>query len=89
VERVLQAADSASALIIACALVKDGRLSEVTPKTLAKKAREKSFAAGCDRDRIAIIQPVISIPEFLCDRAFRVTGDPVRTRVVLTSVKAS
>jgi predicted hydrolase (HD superfamily) len=64
VERVLQAADSASGLIIACALVKGGRLSEVTAKTVTKKAREKSFAAGCDRDRIALIQPVISVPEF-------------------------
>jgi putative nucleotidyltransferase with HDIG domain len=64
VELVLQAADSASGLIIACALVKGGRLSEVSPKTILKKAKEKAFAAGCDRDRIALIQPVTGIPEF-------------------------
>lgn len=64
VELVLQAADSASGLIIACALVKGGRLSEVTAKTILKKAKERSFAAGCDRDRIALIGTVISVPEF-------------------------
>lgn len=64
VELALQAADSASGLIIACALVKGGRLSDVTVKTILKKAKEKSFAAGCDRDRIALIQPVIGVPEF-------------------------
>jgi putative nucleotidyltransferase with HDIG domain len=64
VEIVLQAADSVSGLIIACGLVKGGNLSEVSVKTITKKAKEKSFAAGCDRDRIALVGPVISIPEF-------------------------
>jgi putative nucleotidyltransferase with HDIG domain len=64
VEIVLQAADSSSGLIIACALVKGGRLSDVTTKTIMKKAKEKSFAAGCDRDRIAKIEPVVSLAEF-------------------------
>jgi uncharacterized protein len=64
VEIVLQAADSSSGLITACALVKGGRLSDVTVKTITKKAKEKAFAAGCDRDRIVRIEPVISLPEF-------------------------
>jgi len=64
VEIVLQAADSASGLIIACALVKGGRLSDVTSKTIVKKAKERSFAAGCDRDRIALIGPVVAMPDF-------------------------
>jgi hypothetical protein len=64
VEIALQAADSASGLVIACALVKGGRLSEVTVKTVTKKAKEKSFAAGCDRDRIALIAPILALPEF-------------------------
>ncbi len=46
VEIALQAADSASGLIIACALVKGGAVSEVTPRTVMKKFKEKSFAAG-------------------------------------------
>jgi len=64
VEIVLQAADSISGLVIACGLVKGGNLSDVSVKTITKKSKEKSFAAGCDRDRIALIAPVIPLPEF-------------------------
>jgi len=64
VEISLQAADSASGLIIACALVKGGHLSDVSVKTITKKAKEKSFAAGCDRNRIALIAPIMEIPVF-------------------------
>jgi putative nucleotidyltransferase with HDIG domain len=64
VEIVLQAADSASGLVIACGLVKGGSLSDVSVKTITKKAKEKSFAAGCDRDRIALVAPIIPLPEF-------------------------
>jgi len=71
VEIALQAADSASGLVIACALVKGGKLSDVTVKTVTKKAKEKSFAAGCDRDRIALIEPIIALPEFY---AVAITG---------------
>jgi putative nucleotidyltransferase with HDIG domain len=70
VEIALQAADSASGLIIACALVKGGRLSDVSVKTITKKAKEKSFAAGCDRNRIALIAPLLEIPVFY-DHALR------------------
>ncbi len=56
IEVALQAADSVSGLIIACALVKGGKITEVTPKTVKKKFKEKSFAAGCDRDRIKMIE---------------------------------
>lgn len=59
VEKALQSADSVSGLVIACALVKGGRISEVTPKTVRKKFKEKSFAAGCDRSRILSIEPLI------------------------------
>jgi predicted hydrolase (HD superfamily) len=64
VEIALQAADSVSGLVIACALVKGRQLSLVTAKTVAKKSKEKSFAAGCDRNRIALIAPVMDLPEF-------------------------
>jgi hypothetical protein len=36
----------------------------VTVKTVTKKAKEKSFAAGCDRSRIALIEPLLPPPEF-------------------------
>jgi putative nucleotidyltransferase with HDIG domain len=64
VEIALQAADSASGLIIACALVKGGHLSDVSVKTITKKVKEKSFAAGCDRNRITLIAPLMEIPVF-------------------------
>lgn len=70
VEIALQAADSVSGLVIACALVKGGRLSDVTAKTVAKKSKEKSFAAGCDRSRIALISPLMDLPAFY-DTAIR------------------
>ncbi|OYT35242.1 phosphohydrolase [Archaeoglobales archaeon ex4484_92] len=65
VEIALQAADSVSGLIIACALVKGGKISQVTPKTIKKKFKEKSFAAGCDRNRIRLVQRLgLSLEEF-------------------------
>jgi len=64
VEIALQASDSVSGLIIACALVKQGKLTEVSPSTVKKKFREKSFAAGCDRDRIRLIEPLVGLDEF-------------------------
>jgi putative nucleotidyltransferase with HDIG domain len=62
VEIALQAADSVSGLVIACALVKGGKITEVTPKTVKKKFKEKSFAAGCDRDRIRGIETLMDLP---------------------------
>jgi putative nucleotidyltransferase with HDIG domain len=64
VEIALQAADSASGLIIACAMVKGRHLSDVSVKTITKKAKEKSFAAGCDRQRIAQLAPIMEITVF-------------------------
>jgi putative nucleotidyltransferase with HDIG domain len=64
VDIALQAADSASGLITACALVKGGHITDVSVKTITRKAKEKSFAAGCDRSRIALIAPLMGIPVF-------------------------
>ena len=64
VEIALQSADALSGLIIACALVKGGKITEVTPKTVKKKFKEKSFAAGCDRNRIRMIERLgIDLPK--------------------------
>ncbi|MCM2465926.1 HD domain-containing protein [Methanoculleus oceani] len=64
VEVALQAADSVSGLIIACALVKGGAIGEVTPRTVKKKFKEKSFAAGCERERIRMIEPLMDLETF-------------------------
>lgn len=71
VEIALQAADSVSGLIIACALVKKGKITEVTPKTVKKKFKEKSFAAGCDRNRIRMIEKLDMPLEKLYEVAIR------------------
>jgi len=54
-DKALIAADAASGLIIACALVMPSKkLSEVTVKSIAKKFKESSFARGVDRNRITL-----------------------------------
>ena len=64
VDTALTAADNISGLIIACALVKGGDLSAVSVKTVMKKMKDRSFAAGCSRDRIRMIEDYIELPEF-------------------------
>jgi len=59
VEICLQTADSISGLVIACARVKGGQVSEVTSKSITKKYKTPSFAAGCDRNRIASTDSLI------------------------------
>ncbi|MDO9522261.1 MAG: HDIG domain-containing protein [Methanocorpusculum sp.] len=54
VEICLQVADSVSGLIVACAHVKGGNITDVSVKTVTKKYKTPSFAAGCDRKRIAL-----------------------------------
>ncbi|HIJ06056.1 MAG: hypothetical protein XE11_0735 [Methanomicrobiales archaeon 53_19] len=65
VDLCLQSADSISGLIIACALVKGGAIGEVTVKTVKKKMKDKGFAAGCDRDRIRSIEPIMDLDLFI------------------------
>ena len=56
IEIALQCADNLSGLVIACALVKGGKLSEVSVKTVKKKFKEKCFAAGCLRENIRLVE---------------------------------
>jgi putative nucleotidyltransferase with HDIG domain len=56
-DKSLIAADAVSGLIIAAALVMPSKkLSDVTPKTLLSKFKDKSFAAGCNRKRIELCE---------------------------------
>ncbi|HJJ35781.1 MAG TPA: HDIG domain-containing protein [Methanocorpusculum sp.] len=59
VDICLQTADSVSGLIIACAKVKGGCVSEVAVKSVVKKYKTPAFAAGCDRNRIASTDSLI------------------------------
>ncbi len=57
IEKSLIAADAVSGLVIATALVMPSRkISDVTPKTLMVKFKDKSFAAGCNRKRIELCE---------------------------------
>ncbi len=65
VDVALQAADNISGLIVAAAAVKGKNISQVSEKTLRKKYREKSFAAGCRRDKVEGITRFMELSDFL------------------------
>jgi putative nucleotidyltransferase with HDIG domain len=52
-EKILFAIDELTGLVIACALVRPSRsLHDLTARSVSKKWKDKSFAAGADRDVI-------------------------------------
>jgi putative nucleotidyltransferase with HDIG domain len=56
-EKGLMAADAVSGLIVACALVMPSKKAEdVKVKTVKKKFKDKDFARGADRQRIALCE---------------------------------
>lgn len=62
-EKALIASDSISGLLVACALVMPSKkLREVSTKTVAEKFKDKSFARGCDRNRLLFCED-IGIPK--------------------------
>ena len=67
IDYALIAADAASGLIVACALVMPSKkLEEVKPKTLLKKFRQKDFARKVNRERIMMCERLgMSLEEFL------------------------
>src|ERR687884_1775641 len=50
--RVLYAVDELSGFIAACALVRPTGIRGMTPKSVKKKLKQPSFAAGVDRDEV-------------------------------------
>jgi putative nucleotidyltransferase with HDIG domain len=62
-EKALIACDAISGLLIACALVMPSKkLAEVKVESVAKKFKDKDFARGADRERIAVCEE-ISVPK--------------------------
>lgn len=54
IDFALLACDEITGLIIACALVRPGKnIEDVKPKSIRKKWKDKSFAAGVDRDHVS------------------------------------
>ena len=67
IDKSLLAADAVSGLIIAAALVMPSKkIHDVRLKTLLNKFNDKSFAKGCDRNRIKLCLDVgIDLETFL------------------------
>jgi putative nucleotidyltransferase with HDIG domain len=51
-DKALYACDELAGFIMACALVRPGRLDGLTPKSVRKKMKQPSFAAAVNRDDI-------------------------------------
>lgn len=59
----IYSADELTGLIVACALVRpEKKLSSVTVESVLKKFKDKSFAAGANRDQIKTCETELSIP---------------------------
>ena len=66
-DKALFCADPLTGLIIAAALVRpDKKLASVEPKSVLKKFKEKSFAAGANREQIALCSELgIELEDFI------------------------
>jgi putative nucleotidyltransferase with HDIG domain len=65
-DKALFCADPLSGLITAAALVRPDKLSGLTTKSVMKRFREKSFAAGANREQVAQCQEIgLELEEFI------------------------
>jgi putative nucleotidyltransferase with HDIG domain len=65
-DKALFCADPLSGLITAAALVRPDKLSGLASKSVMKRFREKSFAAGVDRQQVAKCQEIeLELEEFV------------------------
>lgn len=51
-DKVLYACDELSGLVYACCLVRPNGIDDLRPKSVAKKLKDKAFAAGVHRDAV-------------------------------------
>jgi putative nucleotidyltransferase with HDIG domain len=69
-EKALVASDAISGLLVACALVMPSKkLADAKVESVAKKFKDKDFARGAERDRIAVCEE-IEIPK---EKFFEIT----------------
>jgi putative nucleotidyltransferase with HDIG domain len=52
-DKVLFACDELSGLVVASCLVRPNGIDDLKPKSVVKKIKDKTFAAGVDRDQVA------------------------------------
>lgn len=50
--RTLRAVDELTGFIVACALVRPNGISDLEPRSVKKKMKDRSFAAGVDREQM-------------------------------------
>ena len=51
-DKVLYACDEVSGLVYACCLVRPSGIDDLTPKSVVKKLKDKTFAAGVSREQV-------------------------------------
>jgi len=67
IEHALAAAETATGLIYAYALMRGKKVSDMEAKGLMKKYKDKTFAAKLDREVIKEIEKIgLSLEEFFC-----------------------
>jgi predicted hydrolase (HD superfamily) len=66
-EWAIYTCDELTGLIVAVALVKGGKLTDVEVSSVMKKWKQKAFAAGANREQIAMCEEKLNInlPEFI------------------------
>ena len=65
-DKALFCTDPLSGLITAAALVRPDKLKGLTTKSVMKRFREKRFAAGVDREQVALCQEIgLELEEFI------------------------
>ena len=61
--KAIYAGDELTGLVVACALVQpDKKLKSVTAESVMRKFKDKSFAAGANRDQITTCDSELGIP---------------------------
>jgi predicted hydrolase (HD superfamily) len=61
-DRALLAADELTGFVVACSLVHPDGIGGLTPESVAKKLRQKGFAAKVDRDEIRLGAEACGLP---------------------------
>jgi predicted hydrolase (HD superfamily) len=65
-DKALYCADPVSGLITAAALVRPDKLTGLATKSVMKRFREKSFAAGVNREQVALCSEIgLELEEFI------------------------
>ncbi len=79
----LRAAETATGLVMAAALVRPTRMEGMEPKSLKKKMKDKSFAAAVNRERIRECEKLgLTLDEFLALAIAAMTPIAAETGIV-------